>query len=187
MENKELYFDNEKEIKDLLLYRKIIKVDENTLYLDNGIELEVIPNSGCGGCESGWYDITELNSCDNAITNVEFNTEDDIDNNTTSYKIFVFAEDTRIKILQVDGTDGNGYYGTGYSIIVKQNKGNKNSISQLNLSEKTEKILLNHNINTLDDLKKISSTDIIKFYNFGRKSLEELLKKMKEHNISFIN
>ena len=37
-----------------------------------------------------------------------------------SYKIFVYAEDKRIKILQVDGSDGNGYYGTGYSILVKK-------------------------------------------------------------------
>ena len=26
----------------------------------------------------------------------------------------------KIKILQVDGTDGNGYYGTGYSIRVRE-------------------------------------------------------------------
>ena len=37
----------------------------------------------------------------------------------TSYKIFVYAEDKKIKAVQVDGDDGNGYYGTGYSIMVK--------------------------------------------------------------------
>ena len=37
----------------------------------------------------------------------------------TSYKIFVYAENQKLKLLQVDGDDGNGYYGTGYSIIVK--------------------------------------------------------------------
>ena len=36
-----------------------------------------------------------------------------------SYKIFVYAENKKIKIVQVDGDDGNGYYGTGYSIAVK--------------------------------------------------------------------
>lgn len=35
-----------------------------------------------------------------------------------SYKIFVFCEDTRINLLQVDGDDGNGYYGSGYTIKV---------------------------------------------------------------------
>lgn len=114
---------NEKEIKKILMYRKIVKVDEDTLYLDNGVELKVLPNEGCGGCGNGWYWLKELNGCDNAITNVEFECEslnpDDRWSEEYSYKIFVFAEDTRIKIVQVDGDDGNGYYGTGYSIRVK--------------------------------------------------------------------
>ena len=112
--------ENEKEIKKLLLYRKIVKVEDDTLYLDNGTELKIRANEGCGGCSSGNYEITELNECDNIITNVEFAcdyTKDEWDD--TSYKIFVYAEDKRIKILQVDGTDGNGYYGTGYQILVR--------------------------------------------------------------------
>lgn len=112
--------DDENEIAELLIGRKV-KVEGNNLILDNGIVLEIVANEGCGGCSSGWYHIEELNEVDNAITNVEFivgidkEKEDDI-----SYKIFVFCEDTRIKMLQVDGTDGNGYYGTGYEIIVKR-------------------------------------------------------------------
>lgn len=114
---------DEKEITDLLLYRKIVKVEDDTLVLDNGLRLEVIANEGCGGCSNGWYYLTELNECDNVITNVEFVEDDDYEDdgyNDTSYKIFVYAEDKRIKILQVDGSDGNGYYGTGYSIRVRQ-------------------------------------------------------------------
>ena len=121
--HKELYFDEEQEIRELLMYRKIVKVDDDTLYLDNGVELQVLPNEGCGGCGNGWYSIEELNGCDNAITNVEFECErlnpDDRWSDEYSYKIFVYAEDTKIKIVQVDGDDGNGYYGTGYSIRVK--------------------------------------------------------------------
>ena len=121
--NRELYYDQENEIEDLLLYRKIVNVENNTLYLDNGVELEVCPNEGCGGCNSGWYELTELNECDNAITSVEFCCEN-VEGSycEKSYKIFVFAENKKIKILQVDGTDGNGWYGTGYSIIVKEKK-----------------------------------------------------------------
>lgn len=56
---------------------------------------------------------------DNAITNVEFETETlDKWEEEKSYKIFVFCEDTRINLLQVDGDDGNGYYGSGYTIRV---------------------------------------------------------------------
>lgn len=116
-----LDYCEEKEIRALLMYHKIVKVDGNTLFLDNGTELEVLPNEGCGGCGAGWYDVTELNTCDNAITNVEFECEptDEPYCEDFSYKIFVFAESQKIKILQVDGSDGNGYYGTGYSINVK--------------------------------------------------------------------
>lgn len=112
---------DEEEIRELLVGRKV-KVDGDNLILDNGIVLEIIANEGCGGCPSGWYSITKLNEVDNAITNVEFDCDGDVANeeDDTSYKIFVFCEDTRIKLLQVDGSDGNGYYGTGYTIIVKQ-------------------------------------------------------------------
>ena len=116
-------YNEEDKIRDLLMYRKVVKVENNTLTLDNGLKLEVCGNVGCGGCYSGWYDVTELNECDNVITNVEFVCEDIDDSNSyndTSYKIFVYAEDKKIKLLQVDGSDGNGYYGTGYSIIVKE-------------------------------------------------------------------
>lgn len=121
----EIYYDEEERIRDLLLYRKIVKVSWDTICLDNGIELEICPNKGCGGCCSGWYELVELNGCDNAITNVEFSCDDICDENSyndLSYKIFVYAENKKLKILQVDGTDGNGYYGSGYSIIVREKK-----------------------------------------------------------------
>lgn len=119
---------DEKEIKELLIGRKVkVVVDDGqsaTLELDNGLILEVLANEGCGGCSNGWYSIWNLNNVDNAITNVEFECDDldpeENDWNDTSYKIFVFCEDTRINLLDVTGSDGNGYYGTGYSITVKQ-------------------------------------------------------------------
>lgn len=119
---------DEKEIKKLLIGRKVKVVGDNgqlaTLELDNGLILEVLANEGCGGCSSGWYSIWNLNNVDNAITNVEFECDNldpkKNDWNDTSYKIFVFCEDTRINLLDVTGSDGNGCYGTGYSITVKQ-------------------------------------------------------------------
>lgn len=118
----EYYYCEEEKIRELLLYRKIVSVEKDVLILDNGVTLEIVANEGCGGCSNGWYYLTELNECDNAITNVEFDCDDydgDDDYCDTSYKIFVFAEDKKIKIVQVDGSDGNGYYGTGYSIRVR--------------------------------------------------------------------
>lgn len=34
------------------------------------------------------------------------------------YKIFVFADNQQINLATFEGTDGNGYYGTGYCIEV---------------------------------------------------------------------
>lgn len=118
------YYDecDEKEIKKLLMYRKVEKISEDELLLDNGIVLKIQANEGCGGCSAGWYAITELNGCENTITNVELESETLDEYGEMSYKIFVLAADKRIKLLQVDGNDGNGYYGTGYSITVKMPK-----------------------------------------------------------------
>lgn len=117
--NYTLYEGEEDRIKELLMYRKIVKVEGDTLLLDNGTSLEFCGNEGCGGCSSGNYDVTELNGCDNIITNVEFTCDDGEYEDDLSYKIFVYAENQKIKLVQVDGNDGNGYYGTGYYINVK--------------------------------------------------------------------
>lgn len=64
-------------------------------------------------------------SVNNAITNVEFVNEyedsdyDDFDDEYYQhYKIFVIADGMTTELLDVYGTDGNGYYGTGYKIDV---------------------------------------------------------------------
>lgn len=116
---KRIYYYEESEIEKLLLYRKIVEVTGDTLILDNGTRLTVYPNEGCGGCSSGWYDIVELNKCDNVITSVLCVCEPLDGWAEYSYQIFVYSENTETKILQVDGTDGNGYYGSGYSITVE--------------------------------------------------------------------
>ena len=122
-----IYDENdEKEIKKLLIGHKVEVIENNgqeaELELDNGIRLKVLANEGCGGCSNGWYSINNLNNIDNAITNVEFECDDldprENDWDDTSYKIFVFCEDKRINLLDVTGSDDNGYYGTGYTIRV---------------------------------------------------------------------
>lgn len=112
----------EENLKQLLVGHSIKKVSDSILELDNGIQLEFIGNDGCC-CGAGCYDITELNECSNIITNVEFIDEEINDDNAWSgehsYKIFVYSENEKIKLLQCDGDDGNGYYGTRYHINVK--------------------------------------------------------------------
>ena len=108
-------------VRDLLLYRKIISAVQTgdqtaTLTLDNGTILDVHGNVGCGGCGNGWYFIDALNTCDNAITNVECVLDYD-EYNGDVYHIYVFTDNRRINRLQVSGGD-NGYYGTGYDLYI---------------------------------------------------------------------
>lgn len=109
---------NEKEIEELLLGHKVTVDDYDNLVLDNGIMLQINPNIGCGGCESGNYYLEHIASVNNAITNVEFVEEFEDDCCYEHYKIFVIADGMTTELLDVYGTDGNGYYGTGYTIDV---------------------------------------------------------------------
>lgn len=112
-------YGHESEIESLLIGRKVIKVDGDSLILDNGTRLMIVPNEGCSGCASGNYWVEHITSVNNAITNVEFETEyDEEDSDYIHYKVFVIADGMTTELFDVYGTDGNGYYGTGYEIKV---------------------------------------------------------------------
>lgn len=109
-------------IIELLVGRTVTKVDEETLLLDNGVSLKLRGNEGGCSCGAGDYELTELNGVDNVITAIEFVDSPDGDEHPDVaegvYRIFVFADNTRINLATFTGSDGNGYYGTGYSIEV---------------------------------------------------------------------
>lgn len=111
--------DHEK-IRNLLLGRTVTKVSDDTLVLDDGHHLKLVGHDGGCACSAGCYDLTELNGVDNIITKVEFNNDPagDDENGQGVYQIFVFAGNNRINLATFEGSDGNGYYGTGYSITV---------------------------------------------------------------------
>ena len=116
--DKTLCEQNEKEIEELLLGHKVTADYYDKLILDNGVVLQINPNIGCGACESGNYYLEHISSVNNAITNVEFVEEFEDDCYYEHYKIFVIADGMTTELLDVYGTDGNGYYGTGYTIDV---------------------------------------------------------------------
>ena len=116
--DKTLCEQNEKEIEELLLGHKVTADDYDKLILDNGVVLQINPNIGCGACESGNYYLEHISYVNNAITNVEFVEEFEDDCYYEHYKIFVIADGMTTELLDVYGTDGSGYYGTGYTIDV---------------------------------------------------------------------
>jgi hypothetical protein len=111
-------------IEQLLMGHTVTKVAKNALMLDDGRLLQFVGNEGGCACNGGDYDLTELNGVDNIITRVEFVDSPDSDYDDDRYdgghyKIFVFANNEKINLATFEGTDGSGYYGTGYEIHVK--------------------------------------------------------------------
>lgn len=122
-------------ITALLEGRKVTKVDGEHLLLDDGTLIKAIGHDGGCACSAGCYYLTILNGCDNIITRVEYDYRPRDDYNKIVidpddpdapeddwygyYRIYVFAEDKRINLMQVEGNDGNGYYGTGFELLVR--------------------------------------------------------------------
>ena len=115
--------ENLKDLRKLLLYHKVVDAKVLSEYcgeliLDNGMTLEVIPNNGCGGCSNGWYYLSDLAKCENVITDVSIEYSQNEDHDEV-IRVFVLTEDDRIKLIDVYGNEGNGYYGRGFCIYVK--------------------------------------------------------------------
>ena len=120
----EVSHSEEDKIRELFVGRRVEKVADDHLRLDDGTLLRVVPNEGGCACSAGDYELTALNGVDNVITSVELVDEklnpDDKYGEAYAYRVFVFADNERINLLSVEGDDGNGYYGTGYSILVRR-------------------------------------------------------------------
>lgn len=109
----------EESIRRLIEGRRIVSVTaDRKIRLDTGVELQFEANEGCGGCGSGWYEITHLGDVDNVVTKVSFNHEEYGEGGGQRYELFVYTGEERINLLTVEGNDGNGYYGTGYRINI---------------------------------------------------------------------
>ena len=101
--DKTLCEQNEKEIEELLLGHKVTVDDYDNLVLDNGVVLQINPNIGCYGCESGNYYLQHISSVNNAITNVEFVEEFEDDCYYEHYKIFVIADGMTTELHDENG------------------------------------------------------------------------------------
>lgn len=110
------------ELNAVFVGRTVVAVGEDQLLLDDGTELRIVPNEGGAICGCGAYGISELNDCDNIITGAKIVKDDHLperhDDNQHVYQLFVFSGHKKINLLTVGGADGNGMYGTGFTIYV---------------------------------------------------------------------
>lgn len=117
----------EDKLREVLVGRKIVKAErkgdgefDGTLTLDDGTVLELEGNDGGCACSAGCYYLTHVAAVDNIITNVTITQDPAEDDGEGSgvYAIFVIADNVAVNVARFEGDDGNGYYGTGFSIRV---------------------------------------------------------------------
>lgn len=128
-------------LSDVLVGRKIVHAEiggdnypqvgyyqraEGALVLDDGTKLYLAGNEGCGGCSSGWYELEHVATVDNVITRVRVVEDPDNDDREYTggkYEIFVYADNEKVNIATFKGSDGNGYYGSGFTFeVVREEK-----------------------------------------------------------------
>ncbi|OOB90716.1 DUF7448 domain-containing protein [Rathayibacter sp. VKM Ac-2630] len=118
-------------IADLLVGRRIVAADkeEQTLTLDDGMVVRVEPNEGGCACSAGDYELASLATVDNAITSVDVLDEAFADTRGSDYqyaedphryRISVYAGGVATDVAVIEGDDGNGYYGTGFALVVTE-------------------------------------------------------------------
>lgn len=99
-------------------------VDGYVLTCDDGTIIEIATNEGCGGCGNGWSsfdDLKKLEENHNVITNVECKyTEDGWEDD--EFTLFIYYSDNTINQLKGDDGYGNGYYGGGFFVTIKDIK-----------------------------------------------------------------
>lgn len=101
-----------------LVGRRIVKIDGETIELDNGYVIKITPNCGCTcGKGDSFIDlITEQDEpLDAAVMNVEYEEVWDYERfDSPGFKIFILTKNNRICLEGNDATDGEPYYGSGF-------------------------------------------------------------------------
>jgi hypothetical protein len=108
-------------LSEVLIGRRIVKCDREakTFTLDNGTVLQVQPNVGGCSCNNGDFQITDMQMIGGVITRADATVKNGESDEQFTYNIFVYAANVNGMILTVEGWD-NGYYGTGYELVVTE-------------------------------------------------------------------
>lgn len=140
MEGREVYeLDQDDDLGSTFVGRRIVGVEMNVelpagsslrwatlepygkLTLDDGTEIYAAGHDGGCACSAGCYQLTKLATVDNIITAVKVVDEsggDDMDDYEGRWSIAVVAEAEELTVAEFEGSDGNGYYGTGFLLEV---------------------------------------------------------------------
>jgi hypothetical protein len=120
MEESDMEYGKLEELNNLLLYKRIVKWDEDKLELEDGtiITLEM-SESGCCAYADGKFTDVEL---DAIITNVDVGEQYDIpddDTRVAGVKVTLFHNQNPIALAEMTADAGNGgyYYSVGSFVV----------------------------------------------------------------------
>lgn len=105
----------------LLRGRYVTSINDGIITLDDGTELYIHGNDGCGSCESGWYwleNVYKQGSRRARIMSAYVAYGEDDEDAPSVYTLFVMVDEnpTQLPLATVRGDNGNGYYGTGFTL-----------------------------------------------------------------------
>jgi hypothetical protein len=132
-------------LRELLVGRRIVSAEKSDdeydpdgfLRLDDGTTIKVKGNDGGCACSAGCYPLARIAAFDSVITNVEVDYKPDDESRDCGtcgkswcyeeghgddrgfYRVYVIGFDTkRAEVASFEGSDGDGYYGTGWWLEV---------------------------------------------------------------------
>lgn len=115
-------YSEAEQIAEVFVGRRIVAKDDGSsvLTLDDGTTVKVVANEGGCACSAGDYVVEQLGTFDAIITSarvIETQTEEDYEDGRR-YALTVYAGALLTEAAVVVGDDGNGYYGTGFTLEV---------------------------------------------------------------------
>lgn len=127
MSNQEITLDQNSDdglYTQILRGRYVTRIDGSIITLDDGTELYIQGNAGCGGCSSGWYWLEETFKRGNRKARImsayvaysEDKSEDEPARSVYTIFVLVDGNPSQLPLATIRGDDGNGYYGTGFTL-----------------------------------------------------------------------
>ena len=109
------------ELKELLLYKRIVRWDTDYLLLENGVKVTIeMSENDCCACAGGEFQNVTL---DAVITDIKIGEqtkeEDDWGTTTSTNTVTIYHNQNPIALAECEANDGNGgyYYSVGSLVI----------------------------------------------------------------------
>jgi archaellin len=112
-----IYDAHEGTFEKYLMGRRIVDIEDQTITLDNGTQLELENTHDCCAWFNGEITNLALNIEENIITDVT--RTDDTNKDNEAYTIHVLSQSDKLLDIEITGTSTSGYYCHSINLNVK--------------------------------------------------------------------